>query len=63
LQVKQGRPYAIRPFPFHKFPEKSFATISEFVHAIYKTRKMFMHVGTIKPEDWITTVKNNLQLS
>jgi len=52
LQVKQNRPYAIRPFAFHKSPEKSFANINEFITAIYETRKMFVLSDMINPDEW-----------
>lgn len=60
LQVKQGRPYAIRPFPFHKTPERSFSNIGDFVDAIFKTRKMFIQNGVIEPDEWLASVKNHL---
>jgi hypothetical protein len=52
LQVKQGRPYAIRPYAFHKKPNDSFADIHAFVNAIYNTRKMFVNSGMIDPDEW-----------
>ena len=56
--MKQGIPYAIRPFPFHKTPEKAFSNIHEFVEAIYETRKIFMQNGMIDPNEWKSVVKN-----
>ena len=50
LQVKQGQPYAIRPFAFHTNPDKSFSNIEEFVNAIYMTRKLFPLDGMIDPD-------------
>ena len=58
LQVKQGIPYAIRPFPFHKTSEKAFSNIHEFVEAIYETRKMFMQDSMIDPNEWKSVLKN-----
>jgi len=60
LQVKQKRPYAIRPFPFHKTPEKSFKNIAEFIEAIYKTRKLFTLEEMIDPDEWKEKVMNGI---
>ena len=60
LQVKQSRPYAIRPFPFHKIPERSFANIHEFVSAIYETRKIFVLSDMIDPNTWLDKVTTGL---
>jgi hypothetical protein len=60
LQNKQGRPYAIRPFPFHKSPNKSFSDIHQFVQAIHETRKMFPQPEGIDPETWFEAVTNGL---
>ena len=62
LQVKQGRPYAIRPFPFHKNPEKSFSNIYEFVKAIYETRKMFSLENMINPNNWFEKIKSVIEV-
>ena len=62
LQVKQGRPYAIRPFAFHKNPEKSFQNIKELIKAVYETRLMFSKNDTTEPDVWykkvIETINN-----
>ena len=60
LQVKQNRPYAIRPFPFHKNPERSFSDIFEFVEAIYLTRKLFPLPEMIDPDEWKNSVIESL---
>ena len=61
LQVKQKyRPYAIRPFPFHKRPEKSFSNINEFVKAIYETRKIFVLDDMIDPDEWYRKVTETI---
>ena len=52
LQNKQGQPYAIRPFAFHKDNKKSFENVKELVEAIYETRKMFPLDGIIEAEQW-----------
>jgi len=56
LQVKQGRPFAIRPVPFHKFPEKAFEDVKGFICAIAETRKEFPLDGAIDAELWLKTV-------
>lgn len=56
LQVKQGRPYAIRPYPFHNKPDESFSDIQDFVKAIYETRKMFAFDDMINPKEWYDKV-------
>jgi len=62
LQVKQKyRPYAIRPFPFHKKPEKSFNNIQEFVKAVYETRKLFLLDDMIDPDMWYEKVSKGVQ--
>ena len=58
LQVKQGRPFAIRPVAFHKPNHKAFANLSEFIDAICETRKMFALSNTIEPDIWFDYVKN-----
>jgi hypothetical protein len=60
LQVKQKRPYAIRPFPFHNNPEKSFSDIYQFIEAIYEARKIFAQDGTIEPDEWLKKVTASL---
>jgi len=52
LQVKQGQPYAIRPFPFHTTPERAFTNVLEFIEAIYSTRKLFPKPNMIDPDEW-----------
>lgn len=52
LQVKQGRPYAIRPFDFRKNSDKSFSNIYELINAIYETRKIFAMDNMINPDEW-----------
>ena len=61
LQVKQGRPYAIRPFPFHKNPEKSFLDVFDFIDAVYETRKLFKIEGMINPAIWKKEVTQNFK--
>ena len=60
LQVKQNRPYAIRPFAFHKSPDKSFSDIKEFIKAIYETRKMFILSDMIDPDKWLEKVSKTI---
>jgi len=60
LQVKQKRPYAIRPFPFHKKPEQAFKDVYEFVDAIYETRKLFEIDEMIEPNKWKKQVISHL---
>lgn len=56
LQVKQGRPFAIRPIPFHRSPKRAFGSIEEFVRAIFETRKIFELTGATEPNLWLKTV-------
>ena len=56
LQVKQGHPYAIRPFAFHKYPNRAFSSLEGFVRAVYETRKLFPFEEMINPEIWLQTV-------
>ena len=56
LQVKQGRPFAIRPIPFHKRPNASFGDVEDFVKAVYEARKMFPLEGAIAPGIWLEKV-------
>ena len=58
LQVKQGRPYAIRPSAFHKNPENRFTSIREFVEAIRDTREMFPLDGMVEPDEWFEKVSS-----
>ena len=58
LQVKQGRPFAIRPIAFHKSNAKSFANLEEFIKAIYETRKIFKIPNSIEPDIWIAHIKS-----
>ena len=60
LQVKQGRPFAIRPISFHRPGHKAFANISEFVNAIHETRKLFELPNTIEPNAWLELVKRSI---
>src|SRR5699024_7815981 len=58
LQVKQGSPYAIRPFPFHKKPSNSFSNRMEFMEAIQNTRKLFPLENTLDPDEWMKDIKS-----
>ena len=57
LQVKQGSPYAIRPFPFHKRPSSSFSSRREFIKSIQATRKLFPLDSTIAPDKWLNGIE------
>jgi len=61
LQVKQRRPFAIRPISFHKPNSKTFTDISEFVHAIYQTRKIFELPIMIEPDEWLEYVTSKIE--
>ena len=61
LQVKQGRPYAIRPFAFHIHPDRAFKCIEELVQAIYETRMMFPIEEMIDPDAWLIEVMNEIR--
>lgn len=63
LQVKQGRPFAIRPTTFHKPNCKHFACLDEFVNAIYGTRKMFELPDMVEPDEWLDCVMGGITLS
>ena len=62
LQVKQKRPYAIRPFAFHKYPDKSFKDVQEFIDAIYETRKIFILDEMIEPVLWHKKSDRNIEI-
>lgn len=61
LQVKQGSPYAIRPYPFHRHPSKSFSSRKEFIEAIQATRKMFPLETMIDPDKWLEDIELNFE--
>jgi len=61
LQVKQGNPYAIRPFAFHKGKPSQFAGAKDFVNAIYDTRKIFGADGRVEPEEWKQKILYNIE--
>jgi len=63
LQVKQGRPFAIRPVSFHKPNHKAFADVGEFVKAIYEARKMFELSNMIEPDEWLEYVNSRISVS
>ncbi|MDA1904029.1 NgoBV family restriction endonuclease [Bacillus cereus group sp. BcHK20] len=56
LQIKQGKPYALRPYAFHKRPNDCFSSRREFVEAIQKARIMFPIEGMIDPNEWLMRV-------
>jgi hypothetical protein len=60
LQVKQGQPYAIRPFSFHKTPKKSFGSLKKFLVAIRDARRIFPLDGVVSPEDWYDIVSSHI---
>lgn len=63
LQVKRSRPYALRPYAFHKRPDDSFSTRKEFVEAIAKARERFP-LDNSTPEDskiWVEKVSMNFK--
>ena len=60
LQVKQVRPFAIRPISFHKTGHKAFRDLDEFINAIYETRKMFSLSNAIKPDIWVEYVRSKI---
>lgn len=61
VQVKQKRPYAIRPVNFSKNPEDSFNTPQELLEAVAETRKLFPN-NTIPytEKDWYARVTQSL---
>lgn len=61
LQVKQNRPYAIRPFGFHKRPEDSFKNRKEFVRGIQQTRIQFPSDNVVSPSLWFESVEANFK--
>lgn len=61
LQVKQGRPYAIRPFPFHKQPSTSFSNRRDFIEAIKASRKMFPLDNMIDPDVWLADIERKFK--
>ncbi|MCL2355794.1 MAG: NgoBV family restriction endonuclease [Defluviitaleaceae bacterium] len=62
LQVKQGQPYAIRPFPFHKLPGEAFGSAEKFIAAIRDTRTLFPLEGAIPPDEWYRVVSAKLAI-
>ena len=60
IQVKQGNPYAIRPFAFHKGRQSDFTGVEDFVIAVYETRKIFGADGRIDPNEWKNKVLANV---
>lgn len=59
IQVKQGAPYAIRPFAFHRRPNDHFKTKLAFIEAIKEARINYPIDDMIDPYKWIEHVKNN----
>lgn len=61
LQVKQSRPYAIRPYNFVKKPGASFKNANEFVKAIYDTRIKFPSNGyDFTPNQWLDKIQSEI---
>ncbi|MFZ8765465.1 NgoBV family restriction endonuclease [Enterococcus diestrammenae] len=64
LQVKQGNPYAIRPFAFHKRPDDCFETRRDFVIALAETREMFRSNNPEIPsaQEWLGRVEKKYKI-
>lgn len=65
LQVKQGKPYAIRPINFRK-PEKAFNDVEKMLDAIKKTRDKYPNNDpnneiTYTSDDWYEKVSSHLK--
>jgi len=61
VQVKQGKPYAIRPFAFHKGQQSKFTGLEDFVNAIYEARKIFGFDGRVDPAEWHKKVLSHIE--
>ncbi|MCL2865813.1 MAG: NgoBV family restriction endonuclease [Lachnospiraceae bacterium] len=62
LQNKQGRPYALRPYPFHNNPNRCFKSRWDFVVAICQTRILFPPTEEIvEPADWMEQVRTKFK--
>lgn len=53
LQVKRGAVYAMRPFPFHKNPQKSFKSKEDFIEGVRKAYEEFPNDSLgFSPVEW-----------
>lgn len=59
LQLKKGRPYAIRPINFQKNPNAAFGNVEDVLQAVVKTRENHpLTEVSFTPNDWYEKVKN-----
>ena len=58
LQVKSGRPYAIRPINFKDENAESFGELRSLIHAVKETRELFRSedINDFTPDEWLTKV-------
>lgn len=62
VQVKRSQPYALRPFSFHKNPDRSFKNRREFVIALKETLAMFPNPSfNFTPDQWFAQVEKNFE--
>lgn len=60
LQVKREQPYAIRPYNFHRYPERAFKSRSELIEAVAQTIKLFPNPqNSFSARDWYNKLNNN----
>lgn len=61
LQVKRGSPYALRPCPFHKSPEKAFSCKEDFIRAIRDAYIQFPSNSlSFSPDEWYSKVISSI---
>ena len=61
LQVKRGRPYAIRPINFAKCTEKAFKNPLALIQAVKDARLIFpSDTASYDPDDWYNKVKETV---
>lgn len=63
LQVKQGKPYAIRPVAFNKKPENNFKTRRNFVIAIQNARNQYPIENMIPIKEWLEHIEEEFKNS
>lgn len=57
LQVKRNMPYAMRPYNFNHYPEKSFPSKFEFIKAVKDAFHLFPNSALpFTPDEWFTKV-------
>ncbi len=57
IQVKRNNPYALRPFNFHKKPDKCFESKEAFILAVKKAFEMFPNPSiNFTADEWYNKV-------